>query len=104
MCGSAADHIGPTLKDVVDQKDSFSIRTLNGAIQLEHFRNVPGKLVIDLYEEAGKSLLMKSVIKNLTFDRLTYFHCPHDVWQRICSKLDISMLMGAALGEDRKRD
>jgi hypothetical protein len=99
-----SERLSPTLKEIVDQKDSFAIRTLNGAIQLEHFKNVPEKLAIDLFEEADRNLLMQSVIKNLVFDRISYFHCPHDVRQRVCSKLGIKILPAVALDQDRKRD
>ena len=68
-----------TLKEVVDQQDRFAIRTLNSEIQLDHFRNFPEQLLFDLFEESEGNLLMQTIIKDLAVNRLSYFHCPHDV-------------------------
>ncbi len=35
-----SERLAPTFKELVDQRNTFSVKTLNGAIQLEHFKNV----------------------------------------------------------------
>jgi hypothetical protein len=96
------ERLSMTFKEIRDKRSSLAIRTLDAAIQLEHFANVPESLVIDLYQEFNGNILMESVVRHLAWDRLYYYRCPHDIAQRICEKVGIEML-SRTLDTDQKR-
>ena len=96
------ERLSMTFHEIKSAKNTIAIRTLDAAIQLEHFSNVPEDLVTELYDSVKGVILVEDIVRHLAWDRLYYYRCAYDVQQRLCAHLGIKML-AATRDEDHKK-
>jgi hypothetical protein len=96
------EKLGMVFKEILQEKNTIAVRTIDLAIELEHFVQFPEKTLLALFNEVKDNLMMQSVLRDLTWDRIYYFKTPYDVRDKVCKKIGIKMLP-SAMDPDQKK-
>lgn len=75
--------------EVLRRQPTASVRLIDVAIKLEHFKHFPEAEVLDLHQRLEKELLPWAILRFLVYDRLNLYYCDHATRQRICARLRI---------------
>ncbi len=97
------EKLGMVFADVLQQRPTIAVRTIDTAIKLEHFKAFPEDEVIGLFRDVKDSVLMRAVVQHIVIDKMYYFRTDRDVRQRVCDKVEIRLLP-SVFDKDQKRD
>jgi len=86
-----SEELAGTLEEVLNRSPSPAVSLIDISIKLDHYREVPKKEIVELYEEVEKNIFTATLLKFLVLERFYFYPCDYRTRQSICSHLRISI-------------
>ena len=100
-----SEDLAQTYRDALQEWSPVSMRVVEAAIKLDHFREIASSELDELYKAIADRALPAAVLRQLVWDRLYLFSVDYDERQRLCSVVEIKsqpVLIGTSSKRTRK--